>query len=114
MVTSGKDKGKEGTVEKVLLEHQTVLVPGLNTYKKHRKPQGQNVPGDILTLSRPLNVAKVALLCPRCKQATRVGYQIINGKKVRVCRKCDQEIDSVAKTAKTEKTKAQIKTKTKK
>jgi large subunit ribosomal protein L24 len=91
-VTIGKDKGKTGKVERVYPQLQTVLVPGLNQYKKHLKPRGENAPGEIVTLSRPLDVGKVALVCGKCKQITRVGYRFDKDKKVRVCRKCDQDL----------------------
>ncbi len=92
-VTTGKDRGRSGKIEKVFPEKRLILVQGVNQFKKHRKPQGEGKPGEILTLSRPLQVSKVALVCPKCKQPTRVGYRINNDKKVRVCRKCNADID---------------------
>lgn len=96
IVTVGKDKGKSGKIEKVFLTQETVLVPGVNQYKKHVKKQSEQRPGEIVTLSRPLPIGNVALVCPKCKQPTRVGYQILEDKKVsrkiRICRKCDQPI----------------------
>ena len=96
IVTVGKDKGKSGKIEKVFLTQETVLVPGVNQYKKHVKKQSEQRPGEIVTLSRPLRIGNVALICPKCKQPTRVGYQILEDKKlvkkIRICRKCDQPI----------------------
>ena len=96
IVTVGKDKGKSGKIEKVFLTQETVLVPGGNQYKKHVKKQSEQRPGEIVTLSRPLQIGNVALVCPKCKQPTRVGYQILEdkklAKKIRICRKCDQPI----------------------
>jgi large subunit ribosomal protein L24 len=93
IITTGKDRGKQGQVERVFVKDNTVLVPGFNQYKKHRKAQGENKPGEILTLSRPYTVEKIALVCPKCKQQTRVGYRWEGEKKVRVCRKCDAIIN---------------------
>jgi large subunit ribosomal protein L24 len=93
IVTTGKDRGRQAKIERVFLGEGKVLVPGLNQYKKHNKPQGENKPGEIVTLSRPYVTAKVALVCPKCKQQTRVGYKMLNDKKVRVCRKCDAVIE---------------------
>lgn len=90
---TGKDKGRQGKVDRVYPVEGKVLIQGVNQYKKHMKKQGENKPGEILTLSRPMSVSKVALVCPRCKQITRVGYRIQNQKKIRVCRKCDADID---------------------
>lgn len=96
IVTVGKDRGKSGQVEKVFLAQETVLIPGINQYKKHVKKQSEQRPGEIVTLSRPLPVGNVALVCPKCKQPTRVGYQVLEDKKlvkkIRICRKCDQPI----------------------
>ena len=89
-VTAGKDRGREGKVERVWADK--ILVPGVNQYKKHVKPQGEGRPGEIVALPRPLPVGNVALVCPKCKQQTRVGYKFINDKKVRICRKCKNEI----------------------
>lgn len=100
VVTAGKDRGREGVVEKVWAEKQLVLINGVNQYKKHVKPQGENRPGEIVTLSRPLPVGNIALVCPVCKQPTRVGYRIVKDKKVRVCRKCDQLITEKIKAKK--------------
>ena len=99
-VTVGKDSGRTGKIERVYPAQGAVLIVGINQYKKHRKAQGENKPGEIVTLDRPIDVAKVALVCPRCKQQTRVGYRIQGDKKIRVCRKCDQDIDEVAKAKK--------------
>jgi large subunit ribosomal protein L24 len=92
IVIAGKDKGRQGKIEKVFHKENSVLVPELNQYKKHRKAQGENRPGEILTLSRPYGAAKVALLCPKCKLQTRIGIKILDNKKVRICRKCGAEI----------------------
>lgn len=93
IVTGGKDRGKMGKIDRAFPKKGEVEVQGINQYKKHRKPQGEGKPGEIITLTRPISVAKIALVCPKCKQPTRVGYAIRGDKKVRVCRKCDNPID---------------------
>lgn len=92
-VMTGKDKGRQGKIDRVFLADKKVLIQGVNQYKKHVKPQGENRPGEILTLSRPMPVSNVALVCPKCKQITRVGYRLEGTKKIRVCRKCNVDID---------------------
>lgn len=94
IVTAGKDRGRTGVVERVFLQDELVMVPGLNQYKKHRKPQGEQ-PGEIVTLSRALSMGKVALMCPKCKLVTRVGYRLDGDRKLRICRKCKNDIDEV-------------------
>lgn len=105
MVTAGKDRGRSGKIEKVFPENNTIVVPGINEYKKHRKPQGQDRPGEIVTLLRPMDVSKVAVVCPKCKLVTRVGYRMDGDKKIRICRKCNNDLDSVAAVVKAAKAK---------
>lgn len=99
VVSKGKDRGRQGKVTRVFLKQLRVLVEGVNQYKKHIKPT-QGRPGDLVTISRPLNISKVALICPKCKQLTRVGYRFQDNKKLRVCRKCNSDIDSIIKPKK--------------
>lgn len=91
IVNVGKDHGRQGVVAKILPQDNTVVIEGLNQYKKHVKPS-QGRKGEIVTISRPLDVSKVALVCPKCKQPTRVGYRMSDNKKLRVCRKCNTDI----------------------
>lgn len=92
-VTAGKDKGREAQVEQVLDNGQKVLLPGVNIYKRHIKAaMAIDGKGGIYDIPRPLNVAKVALICPNCKKVTRVGIREEGGKKVRYCKKCDRVI----------------------
>lgn len=92
-VLLGKDKGREGKIEKVFPKRGLVLIPEMNIYKKHVKGQeGQK--GGIYDIPRPFVVSKVALVCPKCKKVSRVGYKMIDNKKVRICKKCRKEIDT--------------------
>jgi len=88
IVLYGKDKGRKGKIEKIFPKTNKVLVPGVNVYKKHMKPQGEGRPGGIIDKVFPLPVANVELLCPKCNQKTRVGYQVTKGEKQRICKKC--------------------------
>jgi large subunit ribosomal protein L24 len=92
LVVRGKDKGKRGKIEKVFTKEKMVLIPGVNLYKRHYKSRMQNKPSEIVEITKPYTVASVALICPHCKEQTRVGYKIDNKEKVRVCRKCDKKI----------------------
>ncbi|MGD8744432.1 MAG: 50S ribosomal protein L24 [Candidatus Woesebacteria bacterium] len=95
-ITSGKDKGRKGEVEKVFPKEGKVLVSGMNIYKKHIKGM-QGKKGGIYDIPRPLDVSKVALVCPNCKKPTRVGFRFAGKEKVRVCKKCNKEIRREAK-----------------
>lgn len=91
-VTTGKDSGKETKIERVFLADNKVVATGVNVYKRHMKSRGQGQPGGIVDITKPIDVSKVALICPKCKAQTRVGFKMIDDKKVRICRKCEQEI----------------------
>lgn len=92
-VLQGKDRGKIGTVERVFEKTATVLVGGLNIYKKHLKPRGDDKKsGGIVSLSRPLSVGKVALICPKCEKPAKIGFDLTGGEKERICRKCKSKI----------------------
>ncbi|OGY18840.1 MAG: 50S ribosomal protein L24 [Candidatus Chisholmbacteria bacterium RIFCSPHIGHO2_12_FULL_49_9] len=92
-ITAGKDRGKTGKVQKVDPRLMRVLVEGVNKYKKHVKARGQGKPGGIVDRERALPMGNVALICPTCKQITRVGYKMeTSGGKTRICRKCKANI----------------------
>ncbi|QQG40936.1 MAG: 50S ribosomal protein L24 [Candidatus Levyibacteriota bacterium] len=91
-VVAGKDKGKTGKVEKVFPDEQKVLIVGINEYKRHIKGQANMRKSEIVTIAKPLFFANVALICSKCHLATRAGYQILDNKKERICKKCKQTI----------------------
>ena len=93
LVTMGKDKGRRGKIDKVFPKEGSVSVGGVNIYKKFRKAyMGQA--GGVSEVIRPLKLASIALICPKCDQQTRVGYEIDKaGNKARICRKCKTIIE---------------------
>lgn len=91
-IVAGKDKGKTGKVEKVLPDEQKVLVTGVNQYKRHMKGKSQGQKSEIITITKPLPVANVMLVCPKCHIVARVGYTISGDKKERICKKCQQTL----------------------
>ena len=92
-VIAGKDKGKEGVVEKVLLKEQRVIVKGVNVIKKHQKPSNANPNGGIVEVEAPIHVSNVAVLDSSNGQPTRVGHKIVDGKKVRFSKKTGEVLD---------------------
>lgn len=92
IVTLGKDKGKKGKIEKVFPKANSVVVTGVNVYKRHTKKQSQEGKGQIVELTKPLMVSKVALVCPNCKKPTRIGYRFEGKEKKRICKKCQKEL----------------------
>lgn len=95
-VMLGKDRGKEGKVAFVLGKAGRVFVEGANLYKRHVKKQGQ-IEGGIIDIPKSFDVSNVSLICPNCKKVTRVGYKMVGSEKVRICRKCNKEINTNAK-----------------
>ena len=92
IVLSGKDKGKSGKVIAADPKALKVIVEGVNVATKHQKAQKKGQDGGIIKIETPIYVSKVQLVCPKCGKGTRVAYKIVDGKKVRVCKKCGAEI----------------------
>jgi len=93
IVLAGRDKGKEGKVMNTDPTAGKVLVEGINVAKRHKKPRKQGDPGGIISKETPIYASKVMRVCPKCSKPTRPAHSTDkNGKKVRVCKKCDAEI----------------------
>lgn len=90
-IIAGKDKGKEGTISKVLKSKNKVIIENLNMVTKHIKPQGGQE-GGIISKEAAIDASNVMLLDPKTKEITRVGYKIVDGKKKRIAKKSNQEI----------------------
>ena len=91
-VLTGKDKGRQGNVLKVLPKEDRVVVEGLNMVTKHVKPRRQGEQGGIVKAEGAIYACKVMPVCPKCGKATRVGHSVKDGKTVRVCLKCGAEL----------------------
>ncbi len=91
-VIAGKDKGREGVVERIYTKANTLVIPGINLYKKHIKKNEKMPQGGVVEIPRPLNAAKVMLICAKCGKPSRVGYKIEKNKKNRVCKRCESKL----------------------
>ena len=101
-VLSGKDVGRRGKVLEVIPKDRRLLVENINMVKRHTKPRpvkgtrgAQMTPGGVLDMAAAMRIDNVALVCPSCNEATRVGYRISeNGEKIRHCRRpgCHKDI----------------------
>ncbi|NWH03976.1 50S ribosomal protein L24 [Desulfobacter latus] len=94
-VLTGKDKGKIGKVLKVAKKTNRIVVENINMVKVHQRPSQENPQGGIVKKPMPMDVSNLMLMCNSCVKPTRIGIkQLEDGKRVRVCKKCNQQIDS--------------------
>jgi large subunit ribosomal protein L24 len=92
-IIKGKDKGKTGKVLRIEAAGDRLYVEGINIVKKHTRQKDQSKPGGIIKKEGPVMISNVKLVCPNCGKATRVGFEVKeSGTKVRICRKCKQQI----------------------
>ena len=92
IVISGKDKGKKGKVLEVSPEEGKVIVEGINIVTKHAKPRRQGETGGIVKVEGAMYADKVQLYCNKCGKGVRAAAKIVDGKKIRVCAKCGENL----------------------
>ena len=93
VVLSGKNKGRQGEVLRTVSKKNRVFVERVNMIKRHQKPT-QTSQGGIIEKEASIHASNIAPVCPKCNKGVRIGYKIHeDGKKVRVCRKCGEELD---------------------
>lgn len=95
VVITGKDKGRRGTVQRVM-DNDKIVVQGINMVKKHQKPNpAQGVSGGIIEKEMPLNVSNVMLYNPATGKGDRVGFKILeDGRKVRYFKSNEEVVDA--------------------
>ena len=95
IVVGGKDRGKRGRVLRVIPDRNRAIVEGINFIKRHTRPNPQqNVKGGVVEREASLHASNLQIVCPECGAPTRIGHEILgDGRKVRVCRKCDGAVD---------------------
>ena len=92
VVNTGRDKGRRGEVIEVQRTENRVLVQGCNIVKRHTRPTQTN-PGGIINKEAPLHISNVSLIDPDSGKATRVGYEVKDGKKIRIARASGKALD---------------------
>ena len=92
-VLSGKDRGKTGTVLEAYPKKERVLVEGVNMVQKHAKPSQDNPQGGILNQEAAIHVSNVLPIDPKSGEPTRVGYEVRDGKKIRISKKSGEALD---------------------
>ena len=94
IVISGKDKGVKGKVLAVSPKSNRVTVEGVAIVTKHQKSRAKGQPGGIIRKEAAIDASNVMLICQKCGKPSRAGHQVQeDGKKIRVCKKCGQQID---------------------
>lgn len=96
-IISGRDKGSQGEVIRVLPLRDKVVVQGANIRKKHQRQiqaGGRTMNPGIIQFEAPMHVSNVMLVCPKCNEPTRVGVRREDGKAIRFCKQCEAEIDA--------------------
>lgn len=92
-VLAGKDKKKRGKVSRVLSKEDKLVVEGINLVVKHMRPRKGGEKGQKMKIAKPMDVSNVMIVCPKCGKIARIGSKILeDGTKVRICKKCSQEI----------------------
>lgn len=91
-VVAGKDKGKIGKILRAYSKEEKVLVENVNQYKRHLKKRTEGENSQIVTITKPLPLSNISLICPKCSKVTRIGFKTEKGKKMRFCKKCGKEI----------------------
>ena len=96
VVISGKDRGKRGKVLRVDPKKEKVYVEGLNIVKRHQRPQqtaGGQVAGGVIEREGPIHVSNVMLIDPKDDRPTRVGIEIVDGKRLRIAKRSGERLD---------------------
>jgi large subunit ribosomal protein L24 len=94
MVIAGKEKGKIGTVLKMITKKERAIVEKLNIVKRHTKAGPKSAKGGIIEKEAPIHISNLMLVCGKCAEAARVGRKVLeDGSKVRFCKKCGEILD---------------------
>ena len=93
LVIAGKDKNKRAKVLAVSPKTARVIVEGVNVVSKNKKARTAQEKSQIIKIEAPIDASNVMVVCPKCEKATRVAHAVVDGKKVRVCKKCGASLD---------------------
>lgn len=94
MVIAGKEKGKIGTILKLISKKEGAIVEKLNIVKRHTRAGPRTAKGGIIEKEAPIHISNLMLVCGKCAEAIRVGKRVLeDGSKVRFCKKCGEILD---------------------
>ena len=92
IVLTGKDKGKKGNVQKVLVKEERAIVEGINMVSKSQKPSAKNPQGGIVKQEAPIHISNLSLIDPKSGKATRVSIKHDGKNVIRIAKKSGEEI----------------------
>jgi len=94
VILSGKDAGKTGKVDRVLIKKNKLIISGLNLLKKNVKPSKKHPKGGIITVESPIDVSNVSIVCPNCGKNSKIKINKTKGKpSERICKSCEGSLD---------------------
>lgn len=94
MVIAGRERGKTGKVIRILSDDGRAIVERLNMVKRHTKARGPQSPYGIVEKEAPIHVSNLMIMCDKCNAPVRMGkLQLEDGRSVRICRRCREQID---------------------
>ena len=94
-VLTGKDKGKIGKVLRIVKKTNRVVIENINVVKTNQRPTQANPQGGIVEKNMPVHVSNLMIMCNSCVKPTRISMKLLeDGKRVRICKQCNQQIDS--------------------
>jgi large subunit ribosomal protein L24 len=97
MILAGKDRGKTGIIERVYPKEDRMIVKGIAMAKKCIKPSKKSPQGGIIDINLKVYASKAMIVCPACSKPTKITYKITGDKKMRICKKCGQSLESIVK-----------------
>jgi len=92
IINAGKDNGKTGKVIQIFPQSGKIVVEGVNIIKKHIKARKEGQKGQKIELSSPFDASNASFFCEHCQKGVKVGYKTEGDKKVRICKKCKEDI----------------------
>ena len=93
-VLSGRDKGLQGAIDRVVPETGQLVVEGINVRKRHTKPRAMGQRAGIIEFNAPLDASNVMLVCPHCGARSRIGIRVgRRGARTRYCKSCNESLD---------------------
>jgi len=93
VVISGADRGRKGKILFIDRPSNRIVIEGINKRNKFIKPSQENPKGGVINREFPINITNVMYFCDKCKKGVRISINNVDGKNVRVCKKCEKTLD---------------------